>query len=47
MIISFFMDYPGRESAVPEWLAQQIGCNNYTDYGGGCSPDCILYANPH
>ena len=30
------MDYPGRESAVPEWLAQQISCNNYTDYGG-CS----------
>ena len=39
MIIRFFMDYPGRESAVPEWLAQQISCNNYTDYGGGCSPD--------
>ncbi|MDE0883618.1 MAG: DUF4832 domain-containing protein [Myxococcota bacterium] len=39
LIIRFYLDYPGSESGLPQWLLSQINCTEYTDYGGGCSPD--------
>jgi len=39
MILRFYLDYPGREPGVPDWLRETIDCNPYEDYGGGCSPD--------
>lgn len=43
MIVRFYLDYPGREPGLPEWLMSQISCSEYTEWGGGCSPD---YHNP-
>ncbi|MBM65329.1 MAG: DUF4832 domain-containing protein [Myxococcales bacterium] len=43
MILRFYLDYPGRETAVPGWLSETVDCNPYEEYGGGCSPD---YDNP-
>lgn len=43
MILRFYLDYPGREPGLPQWLADQISCTPYSDYGGGCSPD---YSDP-
>ena len=39
MIIRFYLDYPGRAPGLPAWLAQEVGCSEYTEWGGGCSPD--------
>ena len=43
MIIRFFLDYPGRAPGLPDWLAEQVSCSEYTEWGGGCSPD---YTSP-
>jgi hypothetical protein len=38
-VIRVYLDYPSKESGLPEYLAAQVGCEPYTDHGGGCSPD--------
>jgi hypothetical protein len=39
MVLRFFLDYPSKDPGLPDWLANQVSCTPYTDYGGGCSPD--------
>ena len=43
LIVRFYLDYPGIESGMPDWLLKETGCTPYTEHGGGCSPD---YSSP-
>ena len=43
LVVRFYLDYPGLETGLPEWLYNQLDCSEYSDYGGGCSPD---YTDP-
>lgn len=38
-VMRVYIDYPGNESGLPAYLADQVSCQTYTDFGGGCSPD--------
>lgn len=38
-IIRVYLDYPTLESGVPLSIRNQIQCQIYDDYGGGCSPN--------
>lgn len=43
-ILRVYVDYPGRESGMPQWLADQgVELTEYGQYGGGFTPD---YTNP-
>ena len=37
------IDYPSQPSGLPEYLAEQVDQNSYTEHGGGLSPD---YSDP-
>ena len=39
LIVRVYIEYPGLPSGLPPYLAEQVPCQTYTDYGGGCSPD--------
>ncbi len=39
LIVRFYLDYPGLETGLPDWLSSQLSCSEYSEYGGGCSPD--------
>lgn len=43
VVMRIFIDYPSQESALPEYLEENVSCEPYSDHGGGCSPD---YTNP-
>ncbi|MDP6934129.1 MAG: hypothetical protein QGG40_14485, partial [Myxococcota bacterium] len=38
-VIRVYIDYPAKESGLPDYLAETVSCQTYDDYGGGCSPD--------
>eukprot|EP00912_Choanoflagellata_sp_UC4_P001531 UC4_evm6s969 len=38
-IVRFFLDYPSNPSGIPPFLRNRINITNFTDYGGGESPD--------
>ncbi len=39
VILRVYIDYPALEYGLPEYLQGDVPCENYTDHGGGCSPD--------
>ena len=43
VVMRVFIDYPAQDSALPEYLQDNVSCTPYSDHGGGCSPD---YDNP-
>ena len=38
-IVRVYIDYPAKESGLPDYLTETVSCQVYEDYGGGCSPD--------
>ena len=43
LIVRAYLDYPALDSGVPLSIRSQLSCQDYDDYGGGCSPD---YSDP-
>jgi len=43
VVMRVFIDYPSRDSGLPEYLQETVSCEPYTEHGGGCSPD---YSDP-
>ena len=39
LIVRVYLDYPALESGVPLNIRDQVSCQEYDDYGGGCSPN--------
>ena len=39
MILRIYIDYPSRESGLPDYLQDDVSCYPYSDYGGGCAPN--------
>ena len=37
-VVRVYIDYPARESGLPDYLSEQVDCQEYEDHGGGCSP---------
>ena len=42
-VLRVYLDYPTKDSGVPDYLQSVVSCESYTHFGGGCSPD---YDNP-
>jgi hypothetical protein len=38
-VVRVYIDYPSKESGLPGYLAEEVSCQTYEDFGGGCSPD--------
>ena len=38
-VMRVYIDYPGHDSGLPDYLTDRVSCQTYTDFGGGCSPD--------
>ena len=38
-VVRVYIDYPSKPSGLPPYLDELVNCTEYTDHGGGCSPD--------
>ena len=38
-VIRVYIDYPGKESGLPDYLQELVSCEHHDHFGAGCSPD--------
>ena len=39
VVLRVYIDYPNKPYGLPPHLAGEVPCQNYSEHGGGCSPD--------
>lgn len=39
VVLRVYIDYPAKESGLPDYIMEAKGCTPYPEHGGGCSPD--------
>ena len=42
-VVRVYIDYPAVDYGLPDYLSDEVSCQTYEEFGGGCSPD---YDNP-